>query len=53
MRQGQKHQKREENLTQVHNRKVHKWCQLRESAHYFRHKQGDRDVQIYVRAVLG
>jgi hypothetical protein len=53
MCQGQKHQKREENLTQVHNRKVHKSYQLRESAHYFHHKQGGRDVLMYVRAVLG
>jgi len=53
MRQGQKHQKREENLTQVHNRKAHKSYQLRESAHYFHHKQGGRDVLMYVRAVLG
>lgn len=53
MRQGQKHQKGEENLTQVHNRKVHKSYQLCESAHYFHHKQGGRDVLMYVHAVLG
>jgi hypothetical protein len=53
MQQLQAHQKGIVSLTRKSNPTIHMRCQLRVSVIYCRHKQGDRDVQIYVYAALG
>ena len=53
IQQLQAHQKGIVSLTQKSNPTIHRRCQLRVSAIYCRHKQGDRDAQIYVHAALG